>query len=146
MALTVIMLSLVIFIVTLFCVATMVYNKQLVLRSGVLPIYERSELLVSIASTCNLIETIFNILAYILIFKDLIADETTKLIFFSLSFYFTRLYPACMALRVYRMIILSKYRKGNLTRSLLQDWTSKTFIFVSINLYATVNLIVYQLD
>ena len=140
------MLSLVIFIVTLFCVATMVYNKQLVLRSGVLPIYERSELLVSIASTCNLIETIFNILAYILIFKDLIADETTKLIFFSLSFYFTRLYPACMALRVYRMIILSKYRKGNLTRSLLQDWTSKTFIFVSINLYATVNLIVYQLD
>ena len=146
MVFTVIMLSLVIFTMSLFFVATMVYNKKLVSRSGALPIYERSELLVTIASTCNLIETIFNILAYILILKDLIKDETTKFIFFTLSFYFTRLYPACMALRVYRMIVLSKYRKGNLTRSLLKDRTSKTFIFVTINLYAVINLVVYELN
>jgi hypothetical protein len=44
------------------------------------------------------------------------------------------------------MLLLSKYRNGSLSRSFLKARTSKSFIFLSINIYALLLLLVYQID
>ena len=102
------------------------------LASG--PMFERSGYLIIFSNVLNLLEVILN-LAIGFSFYVSPSDLAMKILI-NLIIYTCRLYAACTFLRMLRIIILYKFRKGEISRSLFLKLSSFKFIYFLCFIYA----------
>ena len=109
------------------------------------PIFERSEFILIMGFLGNYIQSAFNLgSGYIFLQKD---STTSKL--YMLTYlpgtYGGRLYASCMAIRIYRIILLNKLRTGNTTTSVFITRSSFKWLLIVTNIYPLLMTILFLL-
>ncbi|OMJ88765.1 hypothetical protein SteCoe_9229 [Stentor coeruleus] len=125
------------FSVTMFFVIVLAIIKK---KSSILttPIYERSVYLIMLANTANYLEVIFNLVLGCVIIESSTNIDIELAISISGAIYCTRIYASSMALRLYRIQLLHKFRCGEVSRENLMKRSSLLFINLLTNSYALV--------
>lgn len=121
--------------VTMFfvIVLTIIKKKCSILTT---PVYERSIYLVILANTANYLEVIFNLILGCVIIESETNIDIELAISFTGVIYCTRIYASSMALRLYRIQLLHKFRCGEVSRENLMKRSSLLFINLLTNSYA----------
>ena len=104
-------------------------------KSGTGPLFERSGVILLMANSSNLIETICNILSGYFLSKNDDNLDYFQLFTILPAVYATRLYSSCIILRVKRIIILFKIRNSEYKEKTLNKWNSIVWIFLIANVY-----------
>ena len=102
------------------------------LASG--PMFERSGYLILFSNILNLLEVILNLAIGFSFYRPQSVVARNILINFIICT--CRLYAACTFLRMLRIIILYKFRKGEISRTLFLKLSSFKFIYVLCFIYA----------
>ncbi|OMJ86252.1 hypothetical protein SteCoe_12232 [Stentor coeruleus] len=128
-------IGIVTFLVTVFfaIILTVIKKKSSVLTT---PIYERSVYLVLLANTANYFEVIFNLILGCVIIESNTNIDIELALSFTGVIYCTRIYASSMALRLYRIQLLHKFRCGEVSRENLMKRSSLLFINILTNSYA----------
>lgn len=124
-----------------YYVVSLIYIKKFCDDFGQGPVFERSKYIFLLSNIANCIETFFNIFTGFIYVSYGNKLNQYELITIVPAIYFTRLYAACMALRVYRIILLANFRSGEVSEAIFLTRSGKEFIIIVANIYSVLSTI-----
>ena len=111
------------------------------LASG--PMFERSGYLIIFSNILNILEVILNLTIGLSTYIK--NSNVTEKVFINLIIFTCRVYAACTFLRMIRIIILYKFRKGEISRTIFLKLSSFKFIYTLCFIYAALSLLMISL-
>ena len=131
-------LLIIIVFVCIYFVVSHMYIKQFLKDFGQGAVFERSNYIFLLSNLSNFLETIFNLTNWAMYWVKGDTVDSLVLVSVTPAIYVTRLYAASMALRVYRIFLLSRLRKGNISEETFEKRSSFTWTFIVSNVYSIV--------